>query len=219
VLLCIASAVRLARAQAGPATLPAAAPSGAVVLFDGKNLEHWTDRGGAPARWEVIEGAMQAGGGDVRTRQSFGDFDLHVEFLLPHMPEARGQGRGNSGVYLHGIYEIQVLDSYGVSPPGKGDAGAIYNQHPPTTNASQPPQTWQSYDIRFRAPRFDAQGAKTANARVTVVFNGVTIHGDVEIAGPTPGGISDSESSKGGPILLQDHGNPVRYRNIWIVPR
>jgi hypothetical protein len=132
------------------------------------------------------------------------------------MPEATGQERGNSGVYVQGRYEVQVLDSYGLAP-SLGDCGAIYGKHVAAVNACRPPERWQSYDIEFRAPRFDAAGKKTENARLTVWLNGMKIHADVEVDGPTAGG--EANEAPLGPLLLQDHGNPVRYRNLWILPR
>jgi hypothetical protein len=193
------------------------APKDAVVLFDGKDLSGWIRRGrDTPATWKVEGGVMTAGGGDIRTKQSFGDFQLHVEFRTPHMPNARGQARGNSGVYLQGSYEIQVLDSYGLVPE-KGDCGAIYGQAPPMVNACRPPEVWQSYDILFRAPRYDADGKLVEKPRVSVLQNGIWIHDNVAIEGATTASISRDLRGRG-PILLQDHGNPVQYRNIWIRP-
>jgi hypothetical protein len=192
-------------------TVGARPPEGAVVLFDGRDLSGWVKADGTtPAAWPVAEGAMTVGRGDIRTAQSFGSFRLHVEFNVPSMPEARGQARGNSGVYLQGRYELQVLDSYGLDPQDN-DCGAIYKQVAPAVNACKPPLQWQSYDVTFHAAR-PADGRK---ARVTVVHNGITIIDDREVE-PTPGGVATKEPGRG-PILLQDHGNPVRYRNLWIV--
>ncbi|MDW8103667.1 MAG: DUF1080 domain-containing protein [Armatimonadota bacterium] len=196
-------------------------PRGAIVLFDGKDLSKWVSRDGrTPARWEIMpDGAMQvkAGTGDIMTRDEFGSFQLHIEFATPYMPEARGQGRGNSGVYLHGLYEIQVLDSYGLESLGSGDCAAIYGIKTPDKNAAKPPGQWQTYDITFIAPKFDSAGNVIANPRVTVRWNGVLVHDNVEIPRVTPGGIGDRMRPTG-PLLLQDHGNPVKYRNIWIRP-
>jgi hypothetical protein len=206
-------------APADPAALPVRPPEGAVVLFDGTDLSHWVHRDGRAGDWRLVDGAIEARGGDILTRDAFQDFDLHVEFLLPDMPNARGQAKANSGVYLQGLYEIQVLDSFGIDPLQPGDCGGIYAQKPADVNACRPPGQWQSYDIQFTAARFDSAGVKTSPARVTVVFNGQTIHKDVQVKDPTPGGLGDNETPRPGPVLLQDHGNPVRYRNIWLVPR
>jgi hypothetical protein len=190
-------------------------PKDATVLFDGRSLSGWTKRGSSePATWKVENGYMQAGGGDVQTKETFRDFQLHVEFWIPHMPNARGQARGNSGVYMQGRYEVQVLDSYGLEP-GLGDCGAIYGQYVPMVNACRPPERWQSYDIFYTAPRFDSEGKMTARPRMSVLQNGIWIHHDREIQGGTTAGVADAPD-RPGPILLQDHGNPVRYRNIWI---
>jgi hypothetical protein len=195
-----------------------APPPGAVVLFDGKDESQWIyKKGGGPTTWPVVDGAMEVHGGNIITKDKFGDFTLHIEFWCPNLPpNVKGQGRGNSGVYLQDRYEIQVLDSYGVNPIGLGDCGAIYNQKIPDVNACLPPEQWQTYDITFRAARFDSSGKKTENARVTVVQNGQTIHKDAEIKQPT--GEGEPESPAPGPIRLQDHHNKVRFRNIWIVP-
>jgi len=204
---------------------PGRAPKEAHVLvgFSVKRsapseLEKWQHPGGTPAAWrehgEGIE--VVAGKGDILSKESFGDGLYHVEFQTPSMPDATGQARGNSGVYLQGRYEVQVLDSYGLEL-GPGDCGSIYGKKIAAVNASRPPERWQSYDIEFTAPRFDAGGKKTSSARMTVWHNGIQIHDDVEVDGPTAAG----ETVEGplGPLLLQDHGNPVRYRNVWVLPR
>jgi hypothetical protein len=194
-------------------------PDTAVVLFDGKDLSNWTKLdGGAPA-WEVADGAMTvtAGGGDIVSREQFNDFLLHLEFMTPDMPDATGQAKGNSGVFLQGRYEIQVLDSYGIDVPGMGDCGAIYNQFASLVNACKPPLEWQTYDVIFRAARVGESGEIEENARVTVLQNGIVIQNNVEMLGAT-GGATDEDAAEPGPLRLQDHGNPVKYRNIWIVP-
>ena len=194
-------------------------PDTAVVLFDGKNLSNWTKLdGGAPA-WEVADGAMTvtAGGGDIVSREQFNDFLLHLEFMTPDMPDATGQAKGNSGVFLQGRYEIQVLDSYGIDVPGMGDCGAIYNQFASLVNACKPPLEWQTYDAIFRAARVGESGEIEENARVTVLQNGIVIQNNVQMLGAT-GGATDEDAAEPGPLRLQDHGNPVKYRNIWIVP-
>jgi hypothetical protein len=194
-------------------------PKFAIVLFEGKDLSGWVSRKGGPAGWRVRGSYLEVvpGSGDIYTKRTFGDFQLHVEFWLPYMPEAKGQARANSGVYLQGRYEVQVLDSYGLDSKDN-DCGGIYKVGAPLVNACKKPQTWQKYDVAFRAPRFDASGKLTENARVTVFQNSVMIHNNLELPRTTTPGDLDGEVSKPGPILLQDHGNLVRYRNIWIVP-
>ncbi|MER7443548.1 family 16 glycoside hydrolase [Micromonospora avicenniae] len=188
-----------------------------ITLFDGGDLAEWQHSDGREPEWTVADGAMMVRGGDLRTVQAFGDFRLHAEFNLPlYPPDVTGQARANSGVYLQDRYEIQVLDSFGIDPPQTNDAAAIYQQKAPDVNAARPPLTWQTYDIVYRQARYDAAGTKVENARVTVVWNGVTVHDDVEILGPTGG--SRPEGPATGAIRLQDHGNPVQYRNIWIEP-
>jgi hypothetical protein len=196
-------------------TLGAKPPEGAVTLFSGESLSGWVKRDGkTPAAWPVAEGIMTVRGGDIMTSARFGDFQLHLEFNVPYMPRARGQGRGNSGVYLAGIHELQVLDSYGLKPKDN-DCGAIYKQIVPAVNACKPPLQWQTYDVTFhKAVVEDGKVAK--KARLTVVQNGLTIIDNAEIS-PTPGGINLA-AGQDGPILLQDHGNAVEYRNIWIKP-
>jgi len=195
-------------------------PDGAVVLFDGKSLDGWIHRDGKkPAHWKIVDGAMQVEkGGDIISKEKFdGHFVLHLEFRVPYEPQAKGQGRGNSGVYVQGRYEVQILDSYGLKP-GMGDCGAIYGIAVPKVNACKAPTVWQSYDIEFAAPKFE-NGKKVAAGRMTVIHNGIKIHDNVEITKDvTTSGIA-SDPSTPGPILLQDHGHPVQYRNIWIVKK
>jgi hypothetical protein len=197
-------------------TLGAKPPAGAVVLFDGKSLEAWQSRDGkGAAKWKIVEGdAMQAGGGDITTKENFKDVKLHIEFRTPYMPTATGQGRGNSGVYPQGRYEIQVLDSYGLEG-ADNECGGIYQIARPKVNMCLPPLDWQTYDVTFKVARFDASGKKTANARITILHNGVTIHEDLELPHVTGGALSNNEN-EAGPLLLQDHANPVQFRNIWI---
>jgi len=207
----------LAPVQRLSPTLGLKPPAGAVILFDGHGFDAWRPRDASAGnlKWKrVEEGAMEAGGGDIITRDKFRDHRLHLEFRTPYMPHAFGQARGNSGVYLQGRYEVQVLDSYGLEGEDN-DCGGIYQISRPAVNMCAPPLQWQTYDITFRAARFDAQGRKTAAARITVVQNGVTIHDNLELPKVTGGAIDDQESRPEG-LLLQDHGNPVRFRNIWI---
>jgi hypothetical protein len=194
-------------------------PEGAIVLFDGKNLDAWTKQDGkSPAHWKLVDGgAMQVEkGGNIFTKEKFGDaFKLHVEFRVPFEPNNKGQGRGNSGVYVQGRYEIQVLDSYGLESKNN-DCGAIYEVAAPLRNACKAPTIWQSYDIEFHAPKFE-NGKKTEPTRMTVHQNGVLIHDNVKVPVDNTRAGAGGDPRKPGPIMLQDHGNPVQYRNIWMV--
>lgn len=189
-------------------------PHTAVRLFDGVSLRGWRAREGGPPRWRVFEGTLEVvpGAGDLLTEVRFTDFQLHLEFWLPHLPWATGQQRANSGVYLQGRYELQLLDSWGVAVPKEDDCGALYRQAAPLQNASLPPEHWQSLDVVFRAPRDEAPGC------LSVLQNGIAIHAHVPLIEPTPGGLSHS-AGEPGPLLLQDHGDPVRFRNLWVIPR
>lgn len=191
-------------------TLGQKPPQGAIVIFDGKNTDAL--KGG-----QITDDGLLANG--TTSKQMLGDHKLHIEFRLPYQPEDRGQGRGNSGIYLQGRYEVQMLDSFGLE--GKNnECGGIYERKAPDTNMCYPPLTWQTYDIDFTAAKYDDQGKLTAKPRLTVRHNGYVIHNDFELpndeptraapvkAGPTPG-----------PVYLQDHGNPVRYQNIWVVEK
>jgi hypothetical protein len=193
-------------------------PGGAVVLFDGKSLDGWVKTNGKdPAGWKVEGAAMEVKGGNIMSKQKFdGSFKLHVEFRVPYMPKASGQGRGNSGIYVQGRYEVQVLDSYGLKSKDN-DCGGIYGVAAPLANACKAPTIWQSYDIEFTAPRCE-NGKKVAPALITVYHNGVKIHDNVKITKDnTTAGLGGDPCSPG-PIMLQDHGNPVQYRNIWLAP-
>lgn len=199
------------------ANLPVAPPPGAIVLFDGTNLEAWSRLNGAPAHWKVENGYVEvATGGNIRTRQEFGDCRLHVEFWLPLMADKTGQARANSGVYLLGRHEVQVLDSYGIAP-ADNLCGGIYKVATPEASASLPPEQWQSYDIFYTAPKVK-DGRMLEPARISVLHNGVRIHNNVIIDKPTTGGGLAADWADKGPLMLQDHGDKVRYRNIWIVP-
>lgn len=195
-------------------------PQGAVVLFDGKDTSAWVHRNSRePFAWKVENGDMvvTAGKPDIMTRQEFGDYRLHVEFCLPLMPEAKDQGRANSGVYNQGRYEIQILDNWNNSTYATGGIGAIYGQKDPDKDAIVPPGWWNTYDILFRSARLGPDGKVVEKPRITVWHNGIKIHNNVEIEKSTTAGIEGPWVTKG-PILLQNHGNPVRFRNIWIVP-
>jgi len=198
-------------------TLNAVPPKEAVVLFDGTSLDKWTKMDGSPAEWLVVDGAMQVvpKTGDICTKELFGDHFLHLEFKLSDMPEAKGQAKANSGVFLQGRYEIQVLDSSGWDIPGMGDCGAVYDQYAPLVNACRPALTWQTYDIIFRAPRCEGKVVKEP-ARLTVLHNGVIIHNNVQLPGVT-GAPTDLNVQLPGHLRLQDHGNLIWYRNIWAV--
>lgn len=198
-------------------SIPLTPPANATILFNGKDLNNWHQRNGQPVTWKVENGVMTVVKGDIMTQETFLDFYLHLEFRTPDMPEAKGQAKGNSGVYLQGRYEIQVLDSYGINIPGKGDCGAIYNQFAPLVNACKPALEWQTYDVIFRAARTDGAGKVIEPVRLTVLQNGQVIHNNIQLPGVTGGAIDEKEGTPG-PLLLQDHGNPVQYRNIWIVP-
>lgn len=187
-----------------------------IVLFDGSGLAGWVKRGGGEADWIVDGDTMTVNHGDIVTKETFGDALLHVEFREPDMPDEKGQGKGNSGVYVHGCYEIQVLDSYGVKNPGKGDCAAIYDMYPPLTNACKPSLEWQTYDILIRAPRFGLTGKVKEVGRISVFHNGLPVHNNAALPRVTPGGLSDKVVAEG-PLMLQDHGNPVSYRNIWVI--
>ena len=192
-------------------------PENAVQIFNNQDVSNWTQRNGDAANWIVQDGVVAVNKGDIMTQERFADFFLHLEFMTPDMPDATGQAKGNSGVFLQGRYEIQVLDSYGIETPGKGDCGAIYDQHAPLINACKPPLEWQTYDVCFRSARVSEDGEVLEKTRLTVLQNGIVIHNNVELPGVTVLAI-DEQVGTSGPILLQDHGNDVKYRNIWVLP-
>jgi hypothetical protein len=196
------------------------APDGAIVLFDGKNLDSWVGKDGKAATWKVENGYVECvpRKGDIHTTKEFGpDFKLHAEFWLPLMADKKGQARANSGIYLQGRYEIQVLDSYMNETYADGACGALYKIIAPSKNASKPPEQWQTYDITFKSPRVDDKGKVTTKGELTVVQNGETIIDKGQFDKVT-GGATDEKMGNPGPIRLQDHGNKVRFRNIWIQP-
>lgn len=211
----------------------AEAPSDAIILFDGKNFDKWQGQQDpkrnptGEVKWKLENGYMETTStGVIRTKDEFGDFQMHLEWATPTKitndkgETLKGQGRGNNGINIHGRYEIQVLDSYQNETYADGQAGAIYGQKPPLVNAARPPGEWQTYDIIFEGPRFGANGEVTKKAHITVIHNGVVIHHRQEILGRTNHrSVGDYKGAKEkGPIQLYEHGNPVRFRNIWLRP-
>jgi len=197
-------------------------PRGAKILFGGKDLAEWARRNKADEApgWIIAEGevTVKPGTGDIVTKEKFSDYQLHVEFQIPYLPDKHSQERGNSGVYQQGQFEIQVLDAYQNETYGKGGCASIYGFKDPDKNVAKPPREWQTYDITYRAPRFDAAGKMTEHPRITLLWNGVKVHDNVEITcGPTASSLG-GEITPTGPIMLQDHGCEVKYRNIWIKP-
>jgi hypothetical protein len=206
----------------GPYVPSGPPPSDAVVLFDGHSLAHWqsSETPAGPAKWVVTNGYVEVvpTTGSMVTKQGFGDVQLHIEFRTPTPAKGESQERGNSGVFLMGLYEVQVLDSYHNKTYADGSAGAVYGQYPPLVNASRPPGQWQTYDIVFHRPRFDAAGKVTKPARMTVVHNGVLVQDNVELSGPTANKSRPpyTKHADALPLSLQDHGDLVAYRNIWV---
>lgn len=196
----------LKKVQRESPTLGAEPPKGALVLFNGESVDQWESG-------QLVE-EKYLGATNVFTKKKFGDHKLHIEFRTPFMAAARGQGRGNSGVYVQSRYEVQVLDSFGLDG-ADNECGGIYKVSKPIVNACLPPLSWQTYDIDFTAAKYDDSGKKTENARVTVVHNGITIHDNLELPGNTPG--RHGEGPEKDAIFLQNHGNPVVFRNIWVI--
>jgi 3-keto-disaccharide hydrolase len=189
-------------------TLGAKPPQGAIVLFDGSSPDNFENG-------QIVEGNL-LGASSCVSKHKFGDHTLHIEFRTPFMPKSRGQARGNSGVYVHGRYEVQVLDSFGLE--GKNnECGGIYSISEPAVNMCFPPLSWQTYDMDFKAARYDDSGKKTENARVTIKHNGVVIHDNLELTKGTPGYKPEGSEKLG--LFLQNHGNPVAFRNIWAVEK
>jgi hypothetical protein len=198
---------------------PGPPPSDAIVLFDGKDLSQWKSEKGGDAQWKVMDGYMQVNNtGNIATKQEFGDCQLHVEWATPSEVKGEGQGRGNSGVFLQSRYELQVLDSYNNKTYFHGQAGSIYKEYAPLVNASRKPGEWQTYDVIYHAPHFDANGGVEKAATITVLHNGVLVQYNVEIKGHTAhAGVHKYQAHPlKQPLMLQDHHNPVRFRNIWI---
>jgi hypothetical protein len=201
----------------GSGTAP---PLDAIILFDGTDMDQWVKPNGEPVGWKLVDGAMTVvkGTGFIQTKQSFGDMQLHLEWRAPAEIEGEGQGRGNSGVYIQGRYEIQILDCYENTTYVNGQTAAVYKQHIPLANACRPPGEWQTYDIIFTAPRFKEDSSLFAPATVTVLHNGVLVQNHAQIQGKTEhiGLPAYKAHPLKQPISLQDHGNPVSFRNIWV---
>ena len=220
-----AAALACAQEPQPPVVRPGPPPSDAVVLFDGTGVSEWVHADGSASRWTVDRGALvcNSGSGDLYTRRKLGSAQIHLEFAIPSMPDAKDQARGNSGVYLQGRYEIQVLDSFRNPTYPAGSCAALYGQYPPLVNASRRPERWQTYDIIFHAPTCGPDGATSAPGTLTLLHNGVLVQDHVTIKGPTAGGASTNVCEPG-PLMLQDHYHPdvkqtlMRFRNIWYRP-
>ncbi len=195
------------------------APSDAIMLLDGQSTSSWQHQDGSAVQWDVEDGVMTAakGTGSIFTKANFGDCQVHIEWRAPLVIEGEGQGRGNSGIFFQNRYEVQILDSYQNRTYSNGQAGAIYKQHMPLVNAMRASREWQTYDIIFKAPQFNTNGIRVASGYFTVIHNGVVIQNHSEIKGTTVYiGLPQNDAHGDGPIQLQDHGNPVSYRNIWL---
>lgn len=190
-----------------------------VYLFDGTDLSGWKSRwSGNTPDWKVGDGIATVGHEDIVSDYQFSDAHIHVEFRIPDMPDCTGQAKGNSGVYVHGCYEIQVLDSYGIENPHNDDCSGIYSIQAPLCNACLPAEEWQTYDIIFRAPRFNQYGEIAEDGRITLLQNGIVVHNNFILPSVTPGGITENRRVAKGPLMLQDHGNAVSFRNVWVMP-
>ena len=202
------------------ARTPAAPPSDAIILFSGRDLSHWRSAEGRPPGWKIAKQILEVvpGSGPIQTMSGFGDVQLHLEWMTPFPPEGRDQDRGNSGVFLMGRYEVQILDSYANPTYPDGEAAAIYGQYPPLVDASRPAGEWQVYDIIFRRPRFGPEGELLRPARMTVFHNGVLVQDNVTLTGPTGHQRRPPYEAHPDrlPLLLQDHQHAVRFRNIWL---
>ena len=199
----------------------AAPPADAIVLFDGKDLSQWRDRKtGNDALWKIDNGVMISAKGDIITTNKFGDIQLHLEFCEPTPPKGNGQGRGNSGIYFMGLYEVQVLDCYNNKTYADGATGGLYGQHPALANACRPPGNWETYDIIFTAPRFDADGKVISPAYATVTLNGVVVQNHQAFRGPTNWRTVGKYTAHDAlmPLALQYHNNSVSFRNLWVRP-
>jgi hypothetical protein len=212
------TALTLSASLASCTATPSIAPFAA--FGESGDVANWVHLDGRPAEWISLgDGAVEVkpGSGNIITKALFGDALIELDFMTPHMPDAQGQARGNSGVYMQGLYEVQILDSFGIEP-GLDTCGAIYNVSVASQSVCLPPGEWQHYAIEFTAPDFDSDGLVLSNARLTVWQNGVMIQDDQEVSGPT-GSARDGNAVEYGPLMLQDHGNTVRYRDVQITPR
>jgi hypothetical protein len=208
-----------------PGALPGLPPSDAIVLFEGKDVGQWEYKDGTPAAWPIVDGVLtcKSGTGNIYSKRKFGSAQIHVEFAVPSMPNAYGQARANSGVYLQGRYEIQILDSFNNPTYANGSGGALYGQYAPLVNMSRPPKEWQSYDIVFHAPKCGPARQLATPGTVTVLYNGVLVQDNVAIRGRTTSS-DNTDVCEDGPLMLQDHYHPdvketfMQFRNIWVRP-
>jgi Domain of Unknown Function (DUF1080) len=208
-----------------PGSLPGQPPSDAIVLFDGKDVSQWEYKDGRAAAWPVVDGVLtcKSGTGNIYSKRKLGSAQIHLEFAVPSMPNAHGQARANSGIYLQGRYEIQILDSFNNPTYANGSAGALYGQYAPLVNVSRPPKEWQSYDIVFHAPKCGPDRQIATPGTVTVLYNGVLVQDNVTIRGRTTSS-DNTDVCEDGPLMLQDHYHPdvketfMQFRNIWVRP-